>query len=428
MPATLHSSPCLRGERLAFTGILASMTHGQASELVSVHGGETMQHVGRSTTMLVIGEEGWPLEEDGAPSGKLQHAVELINQGVPLRLVKESEWLRLLGLEQRERDVHRLFTPAMLQQKLGIPVGVVRRWERLGLIKAVQQVHRLPYFDFQEVSGVRRLKELLQAGISRGRIEASLISLQALFPSLERPLARLELLARHEHILCRDGRSLVDLRNGQRVFDFEGGSRRELPSVSGGEMERLDGSSSDKPATIPLARWKIRGCGDHDSAFSGAENWFERGCDLLDMNEVDGAIEAFRMALMDTPDDPEIHFHLADALFRQGRIEASLERYHMAVEQDHDFIEAWTQLGCIRHQLGDLAGAEAAFDIALDAHPEYPDAIYHKAAALAARGRTQEAVQLWQKYLAFDNQGSWADAAREQIACAKSAGIDPMSQ
>ena len=63
----------------------------------------------------------WPLDEEGETSVKLQQAVELINSGTPLQILKESEWLRLLGLEHRERDVHRLFTPAMLQQKLDIP-------------------------------------------------------------------------------------------------------------------------------------------------------------------------------------------------------------------------------------------------------------------------------------------------------------------
>ncbi|MCH2586855.1 MAG: hypothetical protein MK004_00130, partial [Planctomycetales bacterium] len=31
-------------------------------ELVANHGGNSTQHVNRQTTMLVVGEEGWPLE------------------------------------------------------------------------------------------------------------------------------------------------------------------------------------------------------------------------------------------------------------------------------------------------------------------------------------------------------------------------------
>ncbi|MBT4864132.1 MAG: GlcNAc transferase, partial [Planctomycetaceae bacterium] len=62
IPNLETGSPCLQGECVAFTGILASMTHRQAFELVEEHGGGPTTHVNRQTTMLVIGEEGWPLE------------------------------------------------------------------------------------------------------------------------------------------------------------------------------------------------------------------------------------------------------------------------------------------------------------------------------------------------------------------------------
>ena len=67
----LQSTPVLLGERVAFTGTLASMTHRQAMDLVEQQGGQAMQHVGQQTSILVVGEEGWPLELDGQPSVQL---------------------------------------------------------------------------------------------------------------------------------------------------------------------------------------------------------------------------------------------------------------------------------------------------------------------------------------------------------------------
>ncbi|MCH7990253.1 MAG: BRCT domain-containing protein, partial [Planctomycetes bacterium] len=69
-------SPPLQGERVSFTGTLASMTHRQAIELVAEHGGVATPHVSRQLTILVIGEEGWPLEPDGRASQKLQQVTE----------------------------------------------------------------------------------------------------------------------------------------------------------------------------------------------------------------------------------------------------------------------------------------------------------------------------------------------------------------
>ena len=60
-PRLEAGSSCLRGDRVSFTGTLASMTHRQAHELVAQHGGEATAHVSKQTTMLVVGEEGWPL-------------------------------------------------------------------------------------------------------------------------------------------------------------------------------------------------------------------------------------------------------------------------------------------------------------------------------------------------------------------------------
>ena len=104
LPADLESSPCLQGEKVAFTGILASMTHRQACDLVAENGGASSNHMSGHVTMLVVGEEGWPLDEDGKASLKLEQAVELLNSGVPMQILKESEWLRLLGLEHRWRE------------------------------------------------------------------------------------------------------------------------------------------------------------------------------------------------------------------------------------------------------------------------------------------------------------------------------------
>ena len=423
LPPELDSSPCLQGEKVAFTGILASMTHRQAYELVVENGGTSSVHVSRKVTMLVVGEEGWPLDEEGKASVKVEQAVDLINSGVPLQILKESEWLRLLGLEHRERDVHRLFTPAMLQQKLDIPVGVVRRWERLGLIKPEQRVYRLPYFDFQEVAAVRRLQEMLKAGVPRDRIEQSLSGLRLLLPSVDRPLAQLEILARDSRVVFRDGNGLVEARTGQRMLDFDSEWVDSSPNLSESENERsAQAGLSDAPSTIPIPTFGV--VTETTPANWNAEEWFDHGCGLLADNGVTEAVEAFRMALMLCPDDAEIHFYLASALYRIGNVGGAMERYHVAVELDHEYIEAWTQLGCLRFETGDSQAAIEAFHIVLTCHADYSDAVYHKATVLSELGRNDEAVVLWKQYLDFDQEGPWATSVMERLEAVYAASAE----
>jgi len=395
----LQSSPVLQGERVAFTGTLASMTHRQAMDLVEQHGGAAMQFVGQLTSLLVVGEEGWPLEPDGLPSIKLEHARQLHDKGEPIQIVSESEWLKLLGMEPSERKTHQLYTPAMLCQLLGVSVHEIRRWERAGLIKPVKKIYRLPYFDFEEVASARRLCQLAAAGVRADQITASLERLHSLLPNVVRPVAQLEVLARGANGLAfRDETGLIET-TGQRLFDFD-------PPVA-------DFDADDGPSTIP-----IRPAPSVDSADChqwSAEEWFCEGCRLTESNEIVNAVEALRLAVMSEHLNPLYHFHLADALYRQRKTEAAIERYHVAVELDHNFLEAWTQLGCVLSETGDQSGAKAAFQIALDLHPDYPEAHFHLAGVLEQLGQIDEAAGHWRNYLEFDQRGPWAGIARERL-------------
>lgn len=398
----IQSSPVLQGERVAFTGTLASMTHRQAMDLVEQHGGSAGQHVSHQTTLLVVGEEGWPLEADGRVSVKLDQARQLHDKGEPLRILSESEWLTLLGVEPRERKQQQLYTPAMLSQLLAISVHEIRRWEREGLIRAVKKVYRLPYFDFQEVTGARRLSELAQSGVKLDELASGLERLRTILPDVDRPLAQLEVLARGKQFLYRDATGLVEPSSGQRVFDFE----PPPPPCS-----------DDEVATIPLRH--ANGAASSAHAINRREwtaaEWFREGCHLAEDNEIDAAVEAFRLALIDEPLNPAHHFHLADVLYRDGHPDAAIERYYMTVELDHNFLEAWTQLGCLLAETGKTHAAQEAFRVALDLHPDYPDAHFHLAELLERSGQREAAATHWRRYLDFDQRGPWADIARQRL-------------
>lgn len=396
------SSPCLQGERVTFTGTLASTTHSEASKLVEENGGIATDHVSRQLTMLVVGEEGWPLEDNGQPSVKLQQVERWIEAGADIQILNESQWLTLLGLNDHREEVHRLYTPAMLSSILGISVHVIRSWERSGLIRPVRRVHRLPYFDFREVSSARRLSELLDSGIPRTEIELSLKRLPSVRKGEERPLEQLEILATSLGLLVRDRHGLVIPKNGQRVFDFDEENEQEfLPVSEAEEPQSLRFATTEspfEPAPPPAHR-----------------DWLVEGCRLYDMGQVRDALEAFRLAAMSSPQSSDVHFQLGECLYRMGNIEGAIERYFVAVEHDKDFLEAWTQIGCLLNETGDHRSAQEAFQMALTILPEYPDAHYHLAETLCEMGDLQAARTHWSEYLKHDSRGPWADVARQRI-------------
>jgi tetratricopeptide (TPR) repeat protein len=168
-----------------------------------------------------------------------------------------------------------------------------------------------------------------------------------------------------------------------------------------------------------------------------ADEWFQEGCRLTEESEFEAAINSFRnsLSLLGTeqaamlkgqpplqdpaghyPDPADVNFHLADALYRHGRAEAALERYHSALESAPDFIEAWTQLGCLQAELNDLQAAETSFSTALAIHPANPDALLHCAQLLDRLGRPRDAAACWRQYLQHERRGPWSDHARDRIA------------
>jgi len=384
----------LAGERLAFTGTLASMTHHDAQARVVECGGLAAEHVSRQTTMLVVWEEGWPLEPDGQPSVKWREVERLRAEGLDIRIVSESDWLSFVGLDGRRGELHRRCTPAMLSRLLELPVHTIRRWERIGLIQAVSRVGRLPFFDFQEVASARRLAELVGAGVPVREIRDSLARLESVVGAGARPLAQLEILASDRHLLYRDKSGRLKTAGGQRVFDIAGPE----------QASQADDEALLHPAALltDRSRWT-------------AHEWFEEGRRLADQGELQQAVEALRMSLMDDPDAPEVQFSLAEVLYRLGNPRGAIERYHVAAELDHNYLEAWTQIGCILAELGQIDSAVEAFDIALDIHADVPDVHLHKAEALYQAGRWPEAVLHWQKYLEFDQTGPWAEATLKRL-------------
>lgn len=397
------STQPLHGERVAFTGTLASMTHAQAFELTEQHGGEPTTHVSRQSTLLVVGEEGWPLESDGKPSVKLQQAIELAREGADLRIIKESEWLQLIGMQTERHDIHQLHTPATISRLVGVSVHIVRGWERVGLITPTKKVYRLPYFSFQEVTRARKLAELHAAGVDRHEIIDSLLHLRELLHNADWPFDQFDILTEGQHLLVRDAHSPIDPRSRQRLFEFEGDHHSEADD----EAEIDDEDEPTVPSLVfqPVDPPKVR----------TATDWFVEGCRSAEENDLEGAVRAFRESLATHPHDTESHFHLADCLYRQGKLHAALERYFAAVENDPNYLEAWTQIGCLYAEDRCFEEAITAFDRALLLH-DYAEAHLHKAEVLRQLNRTTEAIAHWRSYLELDEDGPWSDVAKQRLA------------
>ncbi len=393
------TSTVLSGKCVCFVGRLASMSKRDAARLARQHGAAVAEKPGPKVDVLVVGEEGLSLIDDAALDELLGRDAE-----PPLResidedrceVICETELWRRLNLVEIEAGVHRLYTPAMLAELLGVEPAVIRRWRRRGLIAPVREVRRLPYFDFQEVAAARRLAELLAAGASPASIEKKLAALERYLPDVKRPLAQLSVIVEGKQILLRQGDGLIE-PGGQLRFDFDVAADALPLAVSPDSFVEKSPAELSRMARSP-------------------DDLLEAAAELEESGDLAAAVNVYRAAAAALGPTPEVCFQMAELLFRLGDLSAARERYFMAVELDEDYVEARANLGCVLAEMGQLDLAVAAFQGALAFHGDYADVHYHLARALDELGERKEARRHWETFLRLSPENPWADEARKRL-------------
>lgn len=306
--------------------------------------------------------------------------------------------------DEDSHEVYRLYTPAMLAELVNVPARAVRRWYRQGYLQSQRDVGRLPYFDFSEVATARHLATLLRAGCSPSEIDRKLEELSRSLPGSERPLCDPSVVVSGRQLMLRRGEDLTE-PGGQLLIDFEAEDQSE---------EYFD-------SVLPVAgglTLKMAEEGKSESILSAFDQLHFEALKWEDQGELQRAAEVYRTLLMARPPSAELHFALADLLYRMGDLPAARERYYAAIEIDETYVEARASLGCLLAESGELDLAVAAFQGALAFHPNYPDVHYHLANVLIRLGEKSEAEHHWREFLDLAPESPWADMARERLSSA----------
>lgn len=381
---TLTNTDWLQGKRVALAGRLASMTRGEASRLIVAHGGIVARSITRTSSVVVVGRDGWPLARDGRPTRKLRRALALAKKGFDIEILPEEELLARLHCPTGR--LQRNFTIRELSQMLSITSERLNVWLRAGLVAPAEVVDGIRYFDFRQVAGAKSLCELVRSGITTARLRQSLGRLRQWLGDIDDPLSQLTTLEHSRQLVVR-------LENGQLAEP----SGQLLLSFNSEPVE-------PQPASLPwIAEAKSAG------------EWFELGCQAEDQEEFSQAVHAFRQALLAGGPSAEICFNLANVLCSLGEHARASERYRQVLELDPSFWEAWNNLGTVLSYVGENDEAVTAFRQALRLHPSYADAHYNLADTLDDLSRGDEAAEHWRAYLELDPHGSAAEFVQQRL-------------
>jgi tetratricopeptide (TPR) repeat protein len=415
----VESVESVEGKRVALVGRFGGMNQRQASRVLRSYHALVVDQDSDSIDWVVIGAEESPIAEPDLLNQRVRDAAA----GGELEILHETELWQRLGLVDVEQSVRRYHTPAMLAHLLDVSVHVIRRWHRRGLIKPVRTLHRLPYFDFQEVATARRLAHWVASGASPKAIEQRLVELVEVLPNIQRPLDQLSILVEGKQVLLRHGEGLLE-PSGQLRFDFDALETAEmaesetesgLSATTGTRSSAVDSFPLESPETVPF-RVHSDSASDEDELMSGVFAAEEAG-------DLQMAIDYCHAILARDGPRADIDFQLGEMLYRLGESVAARERYYAAIETDPDFVEARASLGCVLAETGQHELAEAAFRGALSLHEDYPDVHYSLARLLDNLDREIESRHHWKRFLELAPDSPWADEASERIEAI--AGTDP---
>jgi tetratricopeptide (TPR) repeat protein len=240
--------------------------------------------------------------------------------------------------------VTRKLSTAEASRILGLPEARVREWVRAGLGRPAHRGHRYA-ISFQDLVVLRAARALLDDRVPAARVRRALAALARQLPS-HRPLSGLRLVADGREVAVSDGRRTWQPETGQYVFELgDAALARQVEAVR------------TRPAAEP----------DAETDAVRARRAFEEGLDLED----------------DAPP-------------------AAADCYARALALDAELVDAYVNLGRLRHDAGDAGEAARLYELALQRSPEDPVIHFNLALACEDTKGSETAVRHYQRAIELD--------------------------
>ena len=235
------------------------------------------------------------------------------------------------------------FSVQDVERVLRLSRSTIRGLIKTGFVQPARGPKRQLQFSFQDLIVLRAARALMEAKISRRRINRSLEDLRRHLPE-QMPLSGLSISAVGDRVVVRDGKNHFQVDDGQYVLGLD-------VSVENGVLRVVEHRDSPAPAIPP----------------ESAEEWFDKA-----------------LALEDS--DPK----------------AAQAAYERAVDAEPDFAAAWINLGRLLHERHDEKKAEVVYRRALQECGADPTLMFNLGVVLEDLGKLDEAVEAYQGAITED--------------------------
>lgn len=368
-------------KQVVIIGRLVSLTRAEARQLTERAGYELSERVTSETGTVVLGGLGPHFQPNGRPVVQLARARRLLQSDATLEILQEEEWLESLSLTPASSGIKKHFTAGQIADTLQITRAKFDRWLAAHLLHPVEISCEIPLFDFSQVIAARTLAELGRRGVRLPQLRRAARQL-ARWPRAGKSLADVSLAEDAHQLLVRTGSGHWAEPTGQLLFDFD---------------------SNPDCTVLTLTQTETQSA------------MFRRALACEEDNPSEAAA-LYRQIIAEHGPHPTLAFNLANSLYAANEPVAAVAAYREALELDPQHAGAWNNLANLLTELGQLDESLEAYRRALAIDSRLSDARFNLAQTLVELGRKNEAVLHWRAYLSSDDESTWADYARDQLA------------
>jgi tetratricopeptide (TPR) repeat protein len=141
---------------------------------------------------------------------------------------------------------------------------------------------------------------------------------------------------------------------------------------------------------------------------------FKRAIGLED-TAPEQAFLVYSALLQAEPDHVAANVNIGTIYYNRGDMAKAEYHYRLAVALDSNYALPLFDLGNVLDEKGDVPGAIAMYERAVQIAPTYADAHYNLALAYERHIEPNKALPHWRAYVKLDPVGEWSEYARVQM-------------
>jgi tetratricopeptide (TPR) repeat protein len=144
----------------------------------------------------------------------------------------------------------------------------------------------------------------------------------------------------------------------------------------------------------------LAACGGGDAA---VKEHFASGNELARTGEFDKAIDEYKAALQEEPNNVSVLTNLGVAYYNTGQLDEAIAQYEKALETAPDDADIHSNLAAAYVQQEELDEALSEYQRAIELQPDLEQAHYGLGVVYMQQGKNDEAVQAFEKFAEFDS-------------------------